>query len=178
MLEDFKYKILKRDQSRKHEVKNSWGVYDAYKYYRKIRPKESKYVLKDVQFFSIVRKINNYLQDNIARGEDIVFPQRMGRLEIRKSDKTFNIKDGKVTNYLPIDWNSTLELWGTDEECFKNKTLVKYNNKELYIIHYNRSKAEYTNKSFYVFKPNRELKIKLHKNIEEGNIDAFMLSYG
>jgi hypothetical protein len=30
-------------------------------------------------------------------------------------------KDGKILNTMPIDWNSTLSLWHTDEESRNNK---------------------------------------------------------
>jgi hypothetical protein len=34
-MEDFRRKILKLNEPRKHKVRNSLGVYDAYKYIRK-----------------------------------------------------------------------------------------------------------------------------------------------
>ena len=33
--EEFRRNVLKIDGQRNHKVKNSYGVYDAYKYYRK-----------------------------------------------------------------------------------------------------------------------------------------------
>jgi hypothetical protein len=39
--------IKKIKEKRNHKIKNSYGVYDAYKYYRKNKPKDKKYILKD-----------------------------------------------------------------------------------------------------------------------------------
>ena len=74
---------------------------------------------------------------------------------------------------MPIDWDRTLKLWYEDEEAYKNKTLIKIEEKEIYKIFYNRNLADYTNKSFYQFNFNRELKKKLKYNIKEGEVDAF-----
>ena len=45
--------------------------------------------------------------------------------------------------------------------------------KEVFKIHYNRSKADYNNQTFYEFNPNRELRKELKKRIKDGKIDAF-----
>ena len=76
---------------------------------------------------------------------------------------------------MPIDWDRTLKLWYEDEESYKNKTLIKVEEKEIYKIYYNRNVAEFTNKSFYQFDINRELKKRLKQNIKEGKLDAFMI---
>ena len=34
-MDEFRRKVLKVDGPRKHKVRNSWGIYDAYKYTRK-----------------------------------------------------------------------------------------------------------------------------------------------
>ena len=48
--------------------------------------------------------------------------------------------------------------------------------KEIFKVHYNKSKADYTNKSFYQFNANRELKKALKRNIKDGKVDAFLLN--
>ena len=67
-LSEFKKKIKKVNSSRVHKITGSLGVYDAYKNYRKHRPKEKKYVLTESQYFSIVRQINNLLADELSVG--------------------------------------------------------------------------------------------------------------
>ena len=107
--------IKKVSQPRNHKIKNSYGIYDGYKYYRKTKPKDYKYILSESQYFAITRLINSMLRDSLSLGEDINFPCLMGKLEMRKSNKKVTIKDGKVKTNTPVDWNKTLKLWYQDE---------------------------------------------------------------
>ena len=172
---EFINNIKKVSQNRNHKVTNSYGIYHAYKYYRKNKPKEKDYILTESQYFSIIRKINEYLGDLLVTGNDILLPYQLGRLEIRKYNGDINIdeKSKKIKTNLPIDWNRTLKLWFEDKECFKNKVLVRVEKKELYKVYYNKIIAKYKNKSFYEFNINRDLKKRLKNNIKRGNIDAF-----
>lgn len=158
---------------REHKITNSFGVYDAYKYYRKNKPKDKKYILSESQYFTIIRRINEYLKDTLYNGEDIVFPERMGKLEVRKREASFKKEGNKVKTNLPIDWDSTLKLWYEDPDSFKNKKLVRLVESEIFRIKYNKINANYNNKSFYQFSPNRELKIGLKSRIKNSNFDAF-----
>lgn len=173
---DFRREVLGLNKSRIHKVTNSYGVFDAFKYYRKIRPKDSKYVLTDSQYFSIIRSINKLLAEQLLSGEEVKFPERMGKLELRKFPTTLKIVDGKLINKLPIDWDTTLRLWAEDEEVYEARTLIRFESKETFRIIYNKSKANYPNKSYYEFNANRELKQKLKERIKENKIiDAFDL---
>ena len=58
--EDFIKEVKKVHQERHHKVTNSYGSKDAFHYYRKVRPKEDKYVLTDCEYLHIIRNINNY----------------------------------------------------------------------------------------------------------------------
>ena len=71
-------------KERHHKVTNSYGSKDAFHYYRKIKPNDSKYVLTDCEYLSIIRKINNQLRDKLINGRRMYYYQRMGRLELRK----------------------------------------------------------------------------------------------
>ena len=62
-----------------------------------------------------------------------------------------------------------------EEEAYKERTLVKVEEKEIFKVHYNRTKAEFNNKAFYQFEVNRDLKRRLKQQIKEGRIDAFKL---
>ena len=42
--EEFRGLVNKVKGSRHHKIKNSYGVYDGYKFYRKTKPKEPKYI--------------------------------------------------------------------------------------------------------------------------------------
>lgn len=175
-MEDFRRKILKLNEPRKHKVRNSLGVYDAYKYIRKNNWFNIGIPLTEHQFYYIVRQINNYLADNlILRGDDINLPQRLGRLELRKYSSNIRFIEGRLVTNLPIDWDRTLKLWAEDENSYKNKTLIKMEEKEIFKVFYNKANANYENKSFMQFEVNRDLKRRLKDRIKSKAIDAFML---
>lgn len=175
-LEEFRQRVLGVDKPRKHKITGSIGIYSGYKYYRKNKPSDHKYVLSESQYFAITRMANTLLANNIINGEDIVFPFRMGSLEIRKNDRQIKIgANGEVITNLPIDWDKTIRLWYEDEEAYKNKTLIKVEEKEIFKVYYNRGLANYNNKSCYEFEVNRDLKKRLKQNIKEGKIDAMYL---
>lgn len=168
--------IKKVKEHRNHKVKNSLGVYSAYKFYRKNKPKEHKYILTESQYFKIIRETNKILAEQISKGNDVTFPKRMGKLEIRKYAAIKTIKDGAIKTNLPIDWNNTIKLWYEDPESFAKKTLIRLDSSEIFKIYYNKGTATYKNKCFYKFNVNRALKLKLKQNIKEGIIDAFDLN--
>lgn len=173
--EEFRSIVNKVKGTRVHKVKNSYGVYDGYKFYRKTKPKEHKYVLNESQYFSIIREINKLLADLLSRGEDVVLPCRLGRLEIRKYKANIVLEGNKIKTNLPIDWDRTLKLWYEDEESYKNKTLIKVEEKEIFKVYYNKNLANFSHKSFYTFHVNRDIKRKLKHNIKEGMVDSFLI---
>lgn len=174
-MDEFRRKVLKVDHSRNHEVKNSIGVYDIYKHIRKNKWYDIGQPITEHQFYTIIRQVNNVLADNLLKGNDIVFPNKMGRLEVRKFEPIIRFDDNKLTVRLPIDWDRTLKLWSEDEEAYKERTLVKMEEKEIFKVCYNKTRADFPNKGFYQLQINRDLKIALKKKIKLGNFDAFLL---
>lgn len=174
--EEFIKEIKKVKSNRVYTIKDSYGSKDSFSYYRNHKPSDKKYVITDCEYLKIIRTINNCLREELSNGKDVVLPQRMGILEIRKNENKAMFVDGKLKVYKPVDWNATLKLWHEDEECMKNKTVIKFEYDEYFRVYYNKYKANYNNKAFYEFKPNRELKIKLKENIRNNKIDAF--TYG
>ena len=172
---EFRAQILRLNDSRSHKVSGSLGVYDAYKWIRKNKWLNIGSPISEHDFYSIIRGINNCLADELIKGTDINLPHRLGRLEVRKNSANITIKNGKVKTNLPVDWDATLKLWFEDEQSYKDKTLVKQDQKEIFRVIYNRTKAEYTNKSFYQFDLNRDIKKRLKQQIREGKLDAFTL---
>lgn len=172
--ENFIKDVKKVEEERHHKVTNSYGSKDAFRYYRKIKPADSKYVLTDCQYLSIIREINNHLRDYIIQGNDVILPERMGRLELRKKTIYKKFKEGKLKTNSPIDWNATLKLWYDNPVCKKNKQLVRQDIEYLFKVHYNTNKAKYNNKTFYEFYLNRDIKLGLKKNIKLNKIDAFI----
>ena len=174
-MDEFRRRILKVNGPRKHKINNSFGVYNAYKLIRKNKWFDIGRPVSEHDFYSIIRTVNNLLADFLSKGHDVNLPCQMGRLEIRKYDAKITLQEGKIVTNLPIDWDRTLKLWSEDEEAYKERTLIKMEEKEIFKVYYNRGKANYTNKSFFAFDINRELKKKLKKNIKEGRIDAYKL---
>lgn len=171
---EFKKRVRRVTEHRKHRIRNSLGVYDAYKDYRKNKPKEKKYILTESQYFAIIRRINNFLADEIVLGKDVKLPCRMGTIEIRKSEKNIWIdENGNLKSNLPIDWENTLKLWYEDKEAYKNRQLIRHEEAEIYRIHYDKLNAYYTNKSYYGFAFNKELRARLKRSIRLGIIDAY-----
>lgn len=176
MQEDTITDIKKVTGPRHHKVNNSLGVYDAYRWYRKNKPKDKKYILTSSQYFKIIRTLNQALAQQLIDKGKIVLPERLGIVEIKKYTPTIKLENNKVKTNLPIDWNATVNLWCEDKECKQNKTLVRKNVAYVFKIRYDKTKANYNNKSFYQFTPNRQLKIAL-KDVINNNpkYDAFIL---
>ena len=173
---DFKAAIQGLQNTRTHKITNSLGVYDAYKYIRKNKWFNIDRPLTEHEFYQIIRRINNYLAEGLINGNDIIFPNRMGKLELRKRNSLPIIdKKGNIKVTYAIDWDSTLKLWYEDEEAFNNKTLVKIPEKNIFRVKYNKDTANYENKSFMEFQINRDIKTRLKQKIKNNEIDAFNL---
>jgi hypothetical protein len=99
----------------------------------------------------------------------------MGQLEVRKFNPYVKFEGGKLRTNRGVDWKATLTLWNEDKEAKENKLLVRTEDKEAFIIFYNKMIANYKNKSLYKFKPNRELAIRIRKAGNEGIIDAYKI---
>lgn len=173
--EEFRREVLGLNRSRNHRIKNSYGVFDAFKYYRKIRPKDSKYVLNESQYFSIIRTVNKLLAEQLLSNLDVVFPHRMGKLELRKRPVTLKIVDDKLVTSMPVDWGRTLKLWAEDKDAYDKRILIRLEEKEVILVRYNKRFANYNNRRFYQFDANKQLKQELKKRIKENKIDAFDL---
>ena len=99
----------------------------------------------------------------------------MGTLEIRKRPGNTKIVNDKLVSNLPVDWDATLKLWAEDEKYYKNRTVVRLEEDDIFIINYNKKTAIYNNKMFYQFNVNRKLKQRLKELIKNNEIDAFEL---
>ena len=132
--------------------------------------------LTEHEFYQIIRRINNYLAEDLINGNDVIFPNRMGKLELRKRNSLPVIdKNGNLKVTYAIDWDNTLKLWYEDEEAFNNKTLVRLPERNIFRIKYNKNTANYNNKSFMEFQVNRNIKTRLKQKIKNNEIDAFNL---
>lgn len=175
--QEFRKKVLKVNNKRNTKINNSYGVYDAYKYYRKNKPADKKYIISESQYFATIRKINLLLRQELINQKDIIFPLRMGKIEVRKNIPTVKFdNNGKIKTTYPIDWDSTIRLWYEDQEAQTKRLVLKKKEKEVFRIRYNKAQARYKNKEYYEFKVNRALKLILRDIIREGNFDAFSVN--
>ena len=173
---DFKSAIQGLQNTRTHKITNSLGNYDAYKYIRKNKWFNIGRPLTEHEFYQIIRRVNNYLAEELVNGNDIIFPNRMGKLELRKRNSLPVIdKNGSLKVTYAIDWDSTLKLWYNDEEAFNNKTLIRLPERNIFRVKYNKDSANYENKSFMEFQINRDIKTRLKQKIKNNEIDAFNL---
>lgn len=171
--EEFRGEILKAGPKAPKRITNSWGVYDYYKYYRKNKPKDHKYVLSESQYFAIIRRINKLLAEEITLGYDIRLPLRLGELQIRKRIPYVRFdKQGNLVTNRAIDWDKTLRLWYDDSKAYENKLLVYREEKEVFKLNYSKVSAIYKNKCYYEFMFNKDLRLKLRDNIRRGITDA------
>lgn len=169
---EFKNATVKASIKKKAKVRNSWGVYDAYKAIRKNKWYDIGRPVKEQEFYNIIRSVNKLQAEEVSNGNEVHFPHGMGTLELRKIERGVSIVDGKLKNTYPIDWEKTLQLWYNDTEARENKTLVRNDTKYLYHIKYNKHDATYENQCFYEFSLNRFIKKALSKNINKGKTDA------
>ena len=173
-MDNFRREVLKVDKSRVHKVKNSLGVYNAYKWLRK-----NKWLgmepISEHDFYAIIRAVNKALAKSFLHLGSIKLPLRMGEIILRKYHPSITSQDGKIKTNLPVDWDSTLQLWSEDKESYKKRTLIRLEEKEVFKVLYDKSKALYNNKSFYTLELNRDIKLSLKKQLKNGLLDAFML---
>ena len=66
------------------KVRGSFGIYDCYKAIRRHKWFDIGRPLKEKEFYSIIRGVNNLIAEEIANGETVTFPEKMGMLELRK----------------------------------------------------------------------------------------------
>lgn len=158
----------------KGRISNSIGVYDIYKMLRKDKWLNIGRPLKEHEFYSIIRTVNNKISEDILDGVDISLPYGMGKIFIQKTKPRVFMKDGRIINTFPVDWNSTLELWSNDEEAYKDKVLLRHERKYRLKVKYTTIESYYTNKSFYVLDFNRELKNQVNRKANSNKLDGYL----
>lgn len=156
----------------KNRVRDSVGVYDMYKLIRRNGWFNIGRPVKEEEFYAIVRGINRLIAEQIAKGQTIRFPERMGTLELRKHSCGAKLVDNKLKIIYPVDWAETIKLWYNDPEAKRRKTLLRRENPWAYKVLYLQGDATYDNKCFYQFALNTFIKKALCKNIREGKVDS------
>lgn len=168
----FQEETLKKRGKKHFKISNSFGVYDIYKAIRKHKWFDIGRPLTEHEFYGIVRGVNKLLKEELLQGNPVVFPHRMGKLELRKKKRAVSLIDNKLKIGYPVNWEATIRLWYEDEEAKKDKTLVRHEGKFTYRVLYDKYNANYENKSFYEFQLNRFIKQELKNRIKNGLIDT------
>ena len=165
---------LHSQKKRVSKVTGSWGVYDALKLIRKNHWFNIGRPVTEKEFYAVVRGVNKLIAENIANGETVKFPERMGMLELTKHKCGAKLVEGKLKINYPVDWSETLKLWFNDEEARKDKTILRNETPYVYHIKYrvNGEHANYENKMFYQFTLNTFIKEAISRNIKKGKIDT------
>lgn len=172
--EEFAKRIKKVDGPRVHKITNSYGVYDAFKYYRKIKPSDKKFVLSESQYFAIIRQVNAAFAELLSNGHSISLPLNMGTIEIRKYKREPRLdEEGKLVYNAPLDWDKSLKMWYEHSNAFNEKLILKQESGFTYRIRYSKLGARYKNQTYFLFKSNRAVRKAVSDNIKNGRIDAF-----
>ena len=164
---------------RNHIVKCDYGVNDYYRFFKK----NNKEKVSRALYGKILKEYNSYLRDKFSnKGEDIVFPYRLGRVELKKKKTEIYIdEEGKIINNLPTNWKATRDLWEKNPKAKAKNVMVKFTNEHsggyTFKVSYLKSNAVFKNKSIYKIRFNRTLKRNLSKSIFKGNVDAFINPY-
>lgn len=166
---EYSKNIRKVHSKRNTQIKDCFSPLKIYKLY------SNPYKITAPQFSNIIKNIHLKFAELLSKGSDIILPERLGSIEIRKYYTSIEYKEGKLKTNLPIDWAATLKLWHEDKEAEKNKTIVRINEDCTFSIYYNKLKAMYTNKFYYRFTASRVLKKLVRESIKNNNIDAFLL---
>lgn len=171
---DFSNEVLKRGSVKSYKINNSYGSQKIYRWLKKNKWLDIGQSITEREFGLIIKGINAALKRRLLEGHNIIFPQKMGIIELIKIPKKIKFIDGKLVTNLPIDWKRTLELWYKEPEEKKKKTILRKELKEIYIIHYNKKRATYSNKVYYKFTSSRSFKKELAAKIENNELDALM----
>lgn len=155
-----------------NKVRNSFGVRDAHKLIRKNHWYNIGQTVSEKDFYAIIRGVNLLLAEELANGNTVKFPAKMGKLELRKQKVGADFVDGKLKITYPPNWAATWKLWREDPEAKKNKVILRHENPYVYRIFYDKWNATYENKRFYRFVPNTFVQRKLSKNIKQGKVDT------
>ena len=82
--EDYLKEVQNVSGNRKHKITGSQNTIAGFRYYRKIRPQEPEFVLKDKEYLSIIREMNNFVADYLIENKSIRLPSGFGKIEILK----------------------------------------------------------------------------------------------
>ena len=172
--------VRKLNDPRKTVISNSYGLNDAYRYFKKNKPKNLAHPISRADFGHAVRAVNLILRDMLLNSKDVIFPEGMGGLELRKVKARIQFQNNRLRTNLRVNWNETLKLWYEDEEARESKKLVRYEADELFRVFYNRRFICHKNSSYFRWLTNRDFKKLLKEKVKNKEVEAeyIYIEYG
>lgn len=147
--------------------KKFYNTRDSYKLYLK----NTDTPIGISMYLSIVNGFMKFLVKKLFSTGSIMFPERLGSLQIVGRKVKVRIEDGEIKGLAP-DWASTKKLWEEDEQAKKDKQLVyhfnEHTNSVRYRFFWSKARALVTNKTLYNLRMTRSNKRELSKLIQEG----------
>ena len=170
--DEYRKKVLRVREQEKSQIRNSYGIKDAYRWC--IKNKLIGKHISERDFRIIINTINEAIADKVVEGCKVKLPASMGNLFLMKEERGSEFRDGKLVITMPVDWISTMKLWYEDEDAKEKKTLVRHESREVYRVMYDSGSALYKNKTYFRFTPVRAMKLKLKKAIQNNKTDALL----
>lgn len=168
----FRKKLLRiGEKGHQWKIRNTLGTEQIFKALRKEKKAGIGRDVTEPEFYAIIRHMHQHFAEELLKGNAVIFPYRMGRLELRKYVPEPQLKDGKLKVTAPVDWEKTMHLWHEDPEALKDRLVVRHEGM-LYHVKYSRYKAAYNNQSYYNFRTCRALKQALGRSINERKTDT------
>jgi len=166
-------------KGRVHKAKSDFGLKDYFKFYK------NKYgIIQDsVKYKEIITKFNKELIELIIE-ETVSYrlPYIYFEITIRKDKRKPKIKNGKVINSNPPNWQVTNDLWERDPEAKEKKIIVRHNNYHtsgfVFRVYCKKFRSKLRYKSLYKFKANRKFTRTLSKRLldkDKDNLNSFLL---
>lgn len=150
-------------------------LYDTRDIYRTVRGTSLRGLgIKEKEFSSIVKKVNERIAQSILEGDLVRLPCSMGTIIPIQKEAMYVNKKGKVVICKPVDWKATLALWEEDEEAKKENFKVRHDVDTVYRIIYNKKGANYRNKFYIQFKPIKPLIEKFIQRAVDGEISCYI----
>lgn len=162
-------------------VKKCIGLQEYYAYYKNKHENDPYGCLDYKTFSKVIKEINKEIRNHIVdTGLEFKLPNGIGSIVLYKiKTKVVFKEDGTMKINHPIDYKATKELWKEDEECRKNKQVVRHMNNHSngysFRIRLLHKKKAIKNKSILKLRVNRQLKRNLAQNIFKGTIDALTI---
>lgn len=171
-LNKFMIQVKNANGPRNHIAKNSYDTKDFYRNYIKGLDKNSDLFITERKYGEIIKVTNDIIKERLLDGCQVVFPYGLGSLQIESHENTIKIVNGTIHTSYMIDWNETIKLWFSDNECRKKKTLVRNDNPLRYVVQYRRPKIPMANKQCICFLPCRDLTGKINTKMKEEGLNV------